>query len=200
MAPTRAIALIQRDHGERKNRRTARWKYTIRRLGLEAVQRELRESFGIQLKNSQPVPIPPNLFFLGWNREAGDDERYWLGVAVLSGRLKDGQRAAVREAVAELGAGVRLTSTPARLVSRAPLLGEHNREIATRLMGFSDEEFEALAADGIFGTVPAAAAAVPPKQDLPARTSLSSWTYPVKAREVDADYKERLRAQFGRFA
>ena len=67
-------------------------------------------------------------------------------------------------------------------------------------MGFSDEEFEALEADGIFGTVPAAAAAIPPKQDLPARTSLSSWTYPVKAREIDADYKERLRARFGRFA
>ena len=98
------------------------------------------------------------------------------------------------------GSGVHLTSTPARLVSRAPLLGEHNAEIATRLMGFSGEEFEALEADGIFGTVPAAAAAMPPKQDLPARTSLSAWTYPVKAREIGADYQERLRARFGRFA
>jgi sulfite reductase (ferredoxin) len=109
VATTLAIAMLQRDHGERKNRRAARWKYTIRRLGVEAVQRELRESFGIQLKDSQPGPIPPNLFFLGWNREAGDDERYWLGVSVLSGRLKDGPRAAVRDVVAELGAGVRLT-------------------------------------------------------------------------------------------
>lgn len=109
VATVRAIAILQRDHGERKNRRAARWKYTLRRLGVETVQRELRETFGIQLKDARPVAIPPNRFFLGWNREAGANERYWLGVAVLSGRLKDGQRAAVREVVAELGCGVRLT-------------------------------------------------------------------------------------------
>src|SRR6266436_9984419 len=34
----RAIATIQREHGERRNRRAARWKYTIRRIGVEAVK------------------------------------------------------------------------------------------------------------------------------------------------------------------
>ena len=107
---TLAIAELQRDHGERKNRRAARWKYTIRRLGIDTVKRELRENFGIQLKDAEPVALPPNRFFLGWNREAHEgEERYWLGVSVLSGRLKTGQRAAVREAVAEFGVGVRLT-------------------------------------------------------------------------------------------
>jgi sulfite reductase (ferredoxin) len=121
---TRAIAILQRDHGERKNRRAARWKYTIRRLGVETVQRELRSSFGIQLKDAQPVPIPPNRFFLGWNLEArandAEDERYWLGVPVLSGRLKAGQRSAVREVVAELDAGVRLTPNQDLLICHLP--------------------------------------------------------------------------------
>jgi sulfite reductase (ferredoxin) len=120
VATTRAIAILQRDHGERKNRRAARWKYTIRRLGVESVQRELRDAFGIQLKDAEPVPIPPNRFFLGWNREAGDDERHWLGVPVLSGRLKDGQRAAVRDVVAELDAGVRLTPNQDLLICHVP--------------------------------------------------------------------------------
>ena len=35
----RAIATIQREQGERRNRRAARWKYTIRRLGVAAVKR-----------------------------------------------------------------------------------------------------------------------------------------------------------------
>lgn len=120
VATTRAIAILQRDHGERKNRRAARWKYTIRRLGVETVRRELCDTFGIQLKNAQPVPIPPNRFFLGWNRQTGDDERYWLGVSVLSGRLQDGQRRAVREAVAELDLGVRLTPNQDLMLCHVP--------------------------------------------------------------------------------
>ena len=34
-----AIAILQKENGERKNRRQARWKYTIRRLGVDAVKR-----------------------------------------------------------------------------------------------------------------------------------------------------------------
>ncbi|MBW2279585.1 MAG: NADPH-dependent assimilatory sulfite reductase hemoprotein subunit [Deltaproteobacteria bacterium] len=124
VAVTRALAELQRDNGERKDRRQARWKYTIRRLGIETVQRELREGFGIQLKDAKPVPLPPNRFFLGWHREAGEEERYWLGVPVLSGRLRDDgprrQRSAVREAVAALGAGVRLTPNQDLLICHVP--------------------------------------------------------------------------------
>ena len=36
----RAIATIQREHGERRNRRAARWKYTIRRIGRRRGQRD----------------------------------------------------------------------------------------------------------------------------------------------------------------
>ena len=51
----RAIATMQREHGERRNRRAARWKYTIRRIGLAAVKETLRERFGIALADAQPV-------------------------------------------------------------------------------------------------------------------------------------------------
>ena len=39
---TRAIAILQKEHGERGERRLARWKYTIRRLGVDCVKAELR--------------------------------------------------------------------------------------------------------------------------------------------------------------
>ena len=68
----RAIATIQREHGERRNRRAARWKYTIRRLGVEAVKATLRERFGIALADAEPRPLPPVRDHLGWHREAGD--------------------------------------------------------------------------------------------------------------------------------
>ena len=49
----RAIATMQREHGERRNRRAARWKYTIRRIGVDAVKATLRERFGIALARSR---------------------------------------------------------------------------------------------------------------------------------------------------
>ena len=98
------------------------------------------------------------------------------------------------------GSGVRLTQTPARLNCRAPMLGEHNRVVATTLMGYSEAEYESLRKRGVFGTRPAAAEATPAKQDLAARTGLSAWSYPWKAREMDPHFKARLRQRFGRFA
>ena len=97
------------------------------------------------------------------------------------------------------GSGIRLTGAPAPPVCRAPMLGEHNRLIATRLMGYTESEYEALEAGGAFGSVPRAADAIPPKQDLPSRPGLSAWSVPWKAREMDPHYHERLRERFGRF-
>jgi crotonobetainyl-CoA:carnitine CoA-transferase CaiB-like acyl-CoA transferase len=37
---------------------------------------------------------------------------------------------------------------------RAPLLGEHNREILEEILGLTDEELSSLEADGVIGTVP----------------------------------------------
>ena len=97
------------------------------------------------------------------------------------------------------GSGVRLTGAPAPPVCRAPMLGEHNRLLATGLMGYTASEYEALEARGVFGSVPLAADAIPAKQDLASRTELSAWSYPWRAREMDPHYHERLRERFGRF-
>ena len=124
VAATKAIALLQREYGERKDRRQARWKYTIRRLGVAAVKRELRERFEIALVDAEPQPLPPNRFLLGWQREAGVEERYFFGLPILSGRLQDADgarpRSAVRRIVEELGAGVRTTPNQDLMLCHIP--------------------------------------------------------------------------------
>jgi sulfite reductase (ferredoxin) len=110
----RAIATIQREHGERRNRRAARWKYTIRRLGLVAVKEMLRERFGIALEDSAPVPLPLVRDHLGWYREAGGADLFFVGILIPSGRVRDEASAKYRSAIRRIveaveGIGVRIT-------------------------------------------------------------------------------------------
>jgi sulfite reductase (ferredoxin) len=108
VAASKAIAILQKEHGERRDRRQARWKYTIRRLGVDKVKAELRGRFGIAIEDAAPAPLPPLELFLGWHAQA--DGRSFYGVSVENGRMQPQLRRAVREAVEALGLTVRLTA------------------------------------------------------------------------------------------
>jgi sulfite reductase (ferredoxin) len=121
----RAIATIQREHGERRNRRAARWKYTIRRIGVDAVKRTLRERFGIAIENAEPVPLPPVRDHLGWHRQAGDRDLFYAGIMIPSGRVRDTAtikyRSAIRRIVTEVeGIGVRITPNQHLILAHIP--------------------------------------------------------------------------------
>jgi sulfite reductase (ferredoxin) len=130
----RAIAILQKEHGERRDRKLARWKYTIRRLGLDAVKKALRERFAIELADAAPQPLPPGRVHLGF----GDalDGTSWYGVSVENGRIRPALRAAIREAVETQGLGVRLTPHQDVLLTgvrdRAALLAIFDRHGAAR--------------------------------------------------------------------
>jgi sulfite reductase (ferredoxin) len=104
----KAIAILQKENGERRDRRQARWKYTIRRLGVDKVKDELRGRFGIDIQDSAPVPLPSLRLFLGWHRQR--DGRHFYGIPVENGRMQPALRRAVRTAVEELGLTVRMTA------------------------------------------------------------------------------------------
>ena len=105
---SRAILLLQKEHGERGDRRQARWKYTLRRLGIAAVRTALKAQYGIVLEDAEPVPLPPMQLHLGWHPQRGGGSYY--GISVENGRLGGAQRKAVREAVEKLGLSVVLTA------------------------------------------------------------------------------------------
>jgi sulfite reductase (ferredoxin) len=114
----RAIVILQKENGERRDRRQARWKYTLRRLGVAAVQRALRERFGIALEDAAPVRIADMQLHLGWHAQRGGGGYY--GISVENGRLKGAQRRAVREAVERLGCSVVLTPQQDLILCGAP--------------------------------------------------------------------------------
>ncbi|MCC6643101.1 MAG: NADPH-dependent assimilatory sulfite reductase hemoprotein subunit [Deltaproteobacteria bacterium] len=104
---SRAIAILQKEHGERKDRRLARWKYTIRRLGVEAVKASLRARFGIDLEDAEQQPFAPIDLLHGWHPQRGGGGYY--GLSIEGGRIGPELRRGIRAAVAELGLTVRLT-------------------------------------------------------------------------------------------
>ena len=121
----RAIATMQREHGERRNRRAARWKYTIRRIGVDAVKGLLRERFGIALADADPVALPLVRDHLGWHLEAGAGDRLYVGILIPNGRVHDEStiryRSAIRRIVTEVeGIGVRVTPNQHLIVTHIP--------------------------------------------------------------------------------
>jgi len=103
----RAIVLLQKAHGERGDRKLARWKYTLRRLGIAWVRAALRDEHGIALEDAEPVSLPAMQLHLGWHAQRGGLGYY--GISVQNGRLRGAQRRAVREAVEKLGLSIVLT-------------------------------------------------------------------------------------------
>jgi len=139
----RAIVTLQREHGERKNRRAARWKYTIRRLGLSHVRHELRERFGIAVESGKAEPLPPVRDHLGWYAEAGDGDRLYAGILIPFGRVKDSDsiryRSAIRKIIAGVdGIGVRVTPNQHLILAHIP---QSRREFVERTLADSRVPF-----------------------------------------------------------
>jgi sulfite reductase (ferredoxin) len=121
----RAIATIQREHGERRNRRAARWKYTIRRIGIDAVKQTLRDRFGIALEDAERAPLPPVRDHLGWHRQAGGRDLFYVGILIPNGRVRDTAtikyRSAIRRIVTEVeGIGLRVTPNQHLILAHIP--------------------------------------------------------------------------------
>jgi sulfite reductase beta subunit-like hemoprotein len=132
----RAIVTLQRDHGERKNRRAARWKYTIRRLGLDRVKRELRDRFGIALEDGDATVLPPVRDHLGWYPEAGAENRLYAGILIPFGRVKDHESIRYRTAIRQIvsageGIGVRITPNQHLILTHIP---EARREFVEKTL------------------------------------------------------------------
>lgn len=81
------IVLIQRDNGDRTNRKQARLKYTIDRMGLENFKAELHKRLGYELGEVQPYKFTSNGDVYGWKQNA---EGLWnLTLFVEGGRVKN---------------------------------------------------------------------------------------------------------------
>ena len=95
-----AVVRLQRDHGDRTDRRRARLKYVVADRGLPWVFDTLREYYDGPLEPPRPMPglhIPE---ILGWHEQG--DGLWWLGVPVPAGRIQDTGTVTLRSALREI--------------------------------------------------------------------------------------------------
>lgn len=63
------IMLVQRDNGDRKNRKHARLKYTIDDMGLEVFRSKVEELWGCQFETERPFEFKSNIDTFGWQKD-----------------------------------------------------------------------------------------------------------------------------------
>jgi len=81
------IVLIQRDNGNRQNRKRSRLKYTIDDHGIEWFKSELYNRLGFELQEPRSYTFTRNGDRLGW--EKGTDSKWSLTLFVEGGRVAD---------------------------------------------------------------------------------------------------------------
>ena len=137
---------VQRDHGDRRERKHARLKYTIDRMGLPSFKAELERRLGFALQPSRAYCFDHNGDRYGWTQ--GDDGRWHLTLHIESGRLADQngrtQLSGLR-AIAEVHQGdFRLTCNQNVIVANVPvaqraqidvLVAEHGLDSYRQLSG-----------------------------------------------------------------
>ena len=81
------IVLVQRDYGNRSDRKHARMKYLIHDWGIDRFRVAVETRLGYQLSPFRELPALENELHLGWHPSG--DGHWHLGVSVENGRVQD---------------------------------------------------------------------------------------------------------------
>lgn len=94
------VITIQRDYGNRSVRKNARFKYTVDRLGLEAVKEELESRLGWKLGEAKSFQFDHNGDRYGW--EKGLKGKWNFTLFIEGGRVKDYEDYKLKTALREI--------------------------------------------------------------------------------------------------
>lgn len=94
------VVMVQRDNGDRKNRKQARLKYTIDRLGIDTFQTEVEKYLGFKFAKAEPFKLERNGDDFGWRK--GVDGKWHLTYFVEGGRVRDNEEKNLKTALSEI--------------------------------------------------------------------------------------------------
>ena len=112
VAVCEAVVKVQRDFGNREDRKFARMKYLIANWGLDKFKAKVEEYFGEWLPEPHPTDITGVDDHMGWHEQG--DGKLFLGINVENGRIKDEGdfrlKTAIRTILAKYPVDTRLTA------------------------------------------------------------------------------------------
>lgn len=82
-----AVVKVQRDFGNRADRKVARLKYLIHNWGLPKFKAAVEEYCGLKLPDPHPAEVTDVDDHIGWHEQG--DGKWFLGINVENGRIKD---------------------------------------------------------------------------------------------------------------
>lgn len=94
------ILTIQRDYGNRSDRKLARLKYTVDRLGLEWWKEELERRAGFKIEKEKPFSFEQRKDYYGW--EQNHEGLWYYTLFIENGRVLDDENLLMRSALLEV--------------------------------------------------------------------------------------------------
>lgn len=128
-----SIVTIQRDWGNRENRKLSRMKYTIDRVGLETFTEELEQRMGFKLEPNAPYLFTRSGDVFGWSQNVDGTHNVMLFIE--GGRVKDTENYLLKTAlrkVAEIHDGDFLVTGNQNLMIRG--ISEKNKLVIQLLL------------------------------------------------------------------
>lgn len=107
-----AVVKVQRDFGNREDRKVARLKYVIANWGIEKFKAKVEEYYGAPLPPCTEDDVHDFNDHMGWDEQG--DGRWFYGLNIENGRIKDDDRMSLKTAIREICTrfkpGIRLTA------------------------------------------------------------------------------------------
>ncbi|MFL5741217.1 MAG: assimilatory sulfite reductase (NADPH) hemoprotein subunit [Flavisolibacter sp.] len=94
------ILTVQRDFGNRSDRKKARLKYTVDQYGLEFFKNELEKRAGFKLQEARPFEFKQRTDYYGWSQN--HEGLWYYTVFVENGRVLDDERLSLKTALLEI--------------------------------------------------------------------------------------------------
>lgn len=94
------IMLVQRDHGDRKNRKHARMKYTVDDMGVDVFRSKVEELWGKKFEAQRPFHFKSNVDTFGWQKDERGLNHFTFFIE--NGRIEDTAEFKMRTGLREI--------------------------------------------------------------------------------------------------
>ncbi|MEZ8377112.1 assimilatory sulfite reductase (NADPH) hemoprotein subunit [Vibrio cyclitrophicus] len=136
-----AVVTTQRDWGNRSNRKNAKTKYTLDRVGIDVFKAEVEKRAGVEFSESRPYEFTGRGDRIGWAK--GIDGKHHLALFIENGRLLDFPGKALKTGVAEIAkihkGDFRMTANQNLIVAGVPKSQKAKIEKLARQYGLMDD-------------------------------------------------------------